>query len=153
MMKMVSFDDAQEKLRNAEGFLRNSNFADAILNTQMSVELSVKCLFDALDIKFEKKHDIPDECYKEVFERLQHLLGKDYYVANDVSTKIGKARILSASLSAMRNYTEYGMFKISAKEMFGRSSRMENLARAFCDCANEVFWELSNLAMYLRELK
>jgi hypothetical protein len=153
MMKMVSFDDAQEKLRNAEDFMRNKNFADAILNAQMSVELSVKCLFEALNVKFAPKHDIPDECYKEVFERLQHFFGKDYYMANDVSTKIGRARVLLASLSAMRNYTEYGMFKISARDIFGLSSRMENLARAFCDCANEVFWELSNLTMQLRALR
>jgi hypothetical protein len=151
MMKMVSFDDAQEKLRNAEDFLRKRNFADAILNTQISVELSVKCLFDGLNIRYERKHDIDDACYDEAFKRLPHLLGKDY-LAKDVSTKIGRARVLLASLSAMRNYTEYGVSKISAKDIFG-STRMEDLAKAFCDCANETFWELSNLARYLRELK
>jgi hypothetical protein len=149
---MVSFADAEEKLRNAEDFLRKRNFADAILNTQMSVELSVKCLFDALRIGYKREHDIDDTCYDEAFKRLPHLLGKDY-LAQDTSTKIGRARVLLAALSAMRNYTEYGVSKISAKDIFGCSPRMEDLAKAFCDCANEVFWELSNLAQYLRELK
>jgi hypothetical protein len=148
---MVSFDDAHEKLRNAEDFLRKRNFADAILNAQISVELSVKCLFDGLKIRYERKHDIDDACYDEAFKRLPHLLDKDYLV-KDVSIKIGRAHVLLASLSAMRNYTEYGVSKVSAKDIFG-STRMEDLAKAFYDCANEVFWELSNLARYLIDLK
>jgi hypothetical protein len=151
MMEMVSFDDAQEKLRNAEDFLRKRNFADAILNAQISVELSVKCLFDALNTRYERKHDIDDACYDEAFKRLPHLLSEDY-LTKDMSTKIGRARVLLASLSAMRNYTEYGVSKVSAKDIFG-STRMEDLAKAFYDCANEAFWELSNLARYIKELK
>jgi hypothetical protein len=151
-MKMVSFDDAQEKLRNAEDFLRKHNFADAILNTQICVELSVKCLFDALNIEYKLIHDIDDACYDKALNRLPHLVSKDYYLANDVSTKVGRARVLLASLSSIRNYTEYGVSRVPAKDIFS-SARMEDLAKAFHDCANEVFWELSNLARYVRELK
>jgi len=152
MMKMVSFDDAEEKLRNAEDFLRKHNFADAILNTQICVELSVKCLFDALKIGYKRTHDIDDTCYDEAFNRLPHLVGKDYYLANDISTKVGRARVLLASLSSMRNYTEYGVSRVSAKDIFC-SARMEDLAKAFHDCANEIFFELANLARYVRELE
>lgn len=141
---MVSFDDAREKLRNAEDFLRKRNFADAILNAQISVELSVKSLFDELKIGYKKRHDIKDECYHEAIKRLPHLLNKDHLV-KDFSTKLGRARVLLASLSALRNYTEYGVSKVSAKDIFS-STRMKALAKAFCDCANEVFWELSDLA-------
>lgn len=148
---MVSFDDAREKLRNAEDFLRKRNFADVILNAQISIELSVKCLFDELKIGYKKKHDIADACYDEAFKRLPHLLDKDYLV-NDFSSKLGRARVLLASLSAVRNYTEYGVSKVSAKDIFS-SARMEALAKAFYDCAYEVFWELSNLAKTLRDLK
>lgn len=148
---MVSFDDAQEKLRNAEDFLRKRNFADAILNAQISIELSVKCLFDELKIGYKKKHDIADACYDEALERLPHLLDKDYLV-KDFSTKLGRARVLLASLSSVRNYTEYGVSKVSAKDIFS-STRMEALAKAFYECTHEVFWDLSNLARTLRSLK
>jgi hypothetical protein len=149
---MVSFDDAEEKLRNAEDFLRKRNFADAMLNAQMSVELSVKCLFDALKIGYKRTHRIDDKCYDEAFEQLPHLVGKDYYLANDVSTKVGRAHVLLDSLAPIRNYTQYGLAEVSAKDIFC-SGRMEDLAKAFYDCAREVFWELSNLAKYVRELK
>jgi hypothetical protein len=152
MMRMVSFDDAEEKLRNAEDFLRKHNFADAILNTQISVELAVKCLFDALNIKYKLVHDIDDACYDEAFNRLPHLVGKDYYLANDISTKVARARVLLASLSSMRNYAEYGVSRVSAKNIFS-SAQMEDLAEAYHGCANEIFFELTNLARYVRELK
>jgi hypothetical protein len=148
---MVSFDDAREKLRNAEDFLRKRNFADAMLNAQISVELSIKCLFDELKIGYKKRHDIDDACYDEALKRLPHLLDEDYLV-KDFSTKLGRARVLLASLSAVRNYTEYGVSKVSAKDIFG-ATQMEALAKAFYDCANEVFWELSNLARTLGSLK
>jgi hypothetical protein len=118
----------------------------------MSVELSVKCFFDALKIGYKKAHEIEDVCYDEALNRLPHLVGKDYYLTNDISSKVGRAHVLLDSLASIRNYTEYGVSKVSAKDVF-HSARMEDLAKAFYECAKEVFWEFSNLAMYVRKLE
>jgi hypothetical protein len=146
---MVSFQDAHEKLRNAEEFLRKRNYADSILNAQICVELSVKCLFDTLNIKYQKKHDIEDECFSESFKCVAKLLDRDYLIT-DAKTKIARARVLLASLSALRNFTEYGVSEVAAKDIFG-SARMEDLAKAFYESAKEIYLELTNLTRYLRK--
>ena len=148
---MVSFDDALEKLRNAEYFLRERKYADSILNTQLCVELSVKCLFQGLSVEYPKRHDIEDKCFSVLFKHVGKIIN-DKYLTKDANTKIARARVLLASLSTLRNFTEYGLSEVSAKDIFN-STRMEDLAKSFYDCANEIYWELWGLTRHLSSLK
>jgi HEPN domain-containing protein len=54
----------------AEQLLKERNYGSAILHAQMCVELSLKALFDLLEIEYEKKHSIDAQSLEKALEKI-----------------------------------------------------------------------------------
>ena len=147
---MTSFDDAYEKLRIAEDLLNKGKYADSIFNVQLSVELSLKTLMEVIGISYPKKHTLSDESISHLLKLIKKRFKNKKAALKDATIKVSRSHMLLKSLGCLRNYTEYGAYGVSAKDLF-LGIHMSDLTKSYVNSAREVYWELSTLARYCSE--
>lgn len=136
---MASLDDAFESLQSARNHLSRFNYAGAIREAQICVELSIKALLENYDIEYKKTHDIGDGVFKGVFEKaFPHL--KDYEI-QQFQECLAKSRVYMKLLSSIKNFTTYTFLDVPAKKLFDR-----DFAKTMIDYASQTYHCCRNLS-------
>ena len=139
---MVTFKDAYERLGAAEGNLKRLDYAGAVREAQACVELSVKALFDFLQIKYDPKHDVPDKVFLEAFKIVAPKL-KNYEAAT-FRNCLATARVYMRMLYCARRFAEFGFLDASAGELFGGE-----FAKVTVNRARKIYFCLSSIELRL----
>jgi len=135
---MASLDDAFESLQSARSHLSRFNYAGAIREAQICVELSIKALLENFDIEYKKTHDIGDGVFEGVFLKAVPLL-KDYEIGQ-FKECLAKSRVYMKLLSSIKNFTTYTFLDIPAKRLFDKdfAKTMVNYASQTYHCCNNL---------------
>ena len=144
---MTSFIDAYEKLRIAEDLHIKGKFADSIFNAQLVIELSLKSLMEVVGVDYKLKHTMSDNGISQLLKVIQKKFKDNRNASEDATIKIARSHLILNSLGCLRNYTQYGICGLSAKNIF-MGVPMGELAKAFISSSREVYWELSTLAKF-----
>ena len=136
---MASLDDAWVSLRSARKHLDDFNYAGAIREAQICVELSIKALLESFGIKYKKTHDIEDGVFKGVFQKaFPHL--KDYEI-KQFQECLAKSRVYLKLLSGIKNFTTYTFLDVPAKRLFDK-----DFAKTMVDYASQTYLCCKNLS-------
>jgi len=106
--------------------LKSLDYANCVFNSQASIELSIKSLLDALQIKYEMEHDVSDR-----LDEVPKKIKVEQYEIPDLS----KLKAYSKLWVGVRNLTEYGdqRLNIAARNIF--SEHEAKLALDHCSTA------------------
>jgi len=132
------FKDAYKRLDAAERNLKRFDYAGTVREAQTSVELSVKALFDFLQIKYDPKHDVKDEVFLKAFKTVAPKL-KNHEVAT-FRNCLGTARVYMRILYCARRFAEFGFLDASAGELFGGE-----FAKLAINRARKIYFCLSSI--------
>jgi len=136
---MASLDDAFESLQSAENHLRRLNYAGAIREAQICVELSIKALLRDFGIEYKKDHDIGDGVFSGVLDKaLPHL--KDYEIGQ-FQKCLAKSRICMKLLSSIKNFTTYTFLGVPTKELFDK-----DFAKIMVNYASQTYYCCKNIS-------
>lgn len=136
---MASLDDAFENLQSARTHLSRLNYAGAIREAQICVELSIKALLDNFSIEYKKTHDIEDGVFIGVLDKATpHLEGSEI---GQFQECLAKSRIYLKLLSSIKNFTTYKFLGVPAKRMFDG-----DFAKIMVDYASQTYWCCKNLS-------
>ena len=136
---MASLDDAWVSLQSAKKHLDDFNYAGAVREAQICVELSIKALLENFFIKYKKTHDIGDGVFMGVFQKaLPHLKG---YEIQRFKECLAKSRVYLKLLSSIKNFTTYTFLGVPAKRLFDK-----DFAKTMVDYASQTYWCCKNLS-------
>ena len=130
---MASLEDAYASYHSASKHLEGFNYAGAVREAQICVELSIKALLENLDIEYKKEHDIGDDVFKGVFQKaFPHLKG---YEIKQFQECLAKSRVYLKLLSSIKNFTTYTFLDVPAKNLFDKE-----FAKTMVDYAGQAYW-------------
>lgn len=122
--------DAWGRLMLADEFLKRYDYAGAIREAQVALELASKALLDKLSIDYysikregRKRfvHDVSDKI-PEAFEKLKPYLKEDLEV-DQAQVSLAMIAVLVKLLTSVKSYGEFGIKvgerKVEAREVFG----------------------------------
>lgn len=136
---MASLDDAFESLQSARNHLKRLNYAGAIREAQICVELSIKALLENFRIEYKKTHDIEDGVFRGVLNKVfPHL--EDYEVGQ-FSKCLAKSRIYMKLLSSIKNFTTYTFLGVPTKELFDK-----DFAKIMVNYASQTYYCCKNIS-------
>ena len=115
---MASLEDAWVSLQSARKHFNDFNYAGAIREAQICVELSIKALLQNFYIEYKKTHDIGDGVFKGVFQKAFPYL-KDYEI-KQFQECLAKSRVYLKLLSSIKNFTTYTFLDVPAKRLFDK---------------------------------
>jgi hypothetical protein len=151
---MVTFDDSYAKLTAAEERFKNGDYAGAFFDAQMCIELATKALLKKLDIgirkEHQKKHDIEDEYFETVCKKVG-LYGSEDYAIKKMRVDLARARTLMKLTVAGREFAEYGILDIPAKEIFN-CIWLREITNYVIKGARDIYWAMADISnKYLKE--
>ena len=136
---MASLEDAWVSLQSARKHLKDFNYAGAVREAQICVELSIKALLENFNIEYKKEHDIGDGVFFGVFQKVfPHL--KDYEV-KQFQECLAKSRVYLKLLSSIKNFTTYTFLDVPAKKLFDK-----DFAKTIVNYASQTYWCCKNLS-------
>jgi len=136
---MASLVDAWVSLESARKHLKDFNYAGAVREAQICVELSVKALLDNFHIEYKKVHDIGDGVFLGVFkEAFPHL--KDHEI-REFQECLAKSRVYLKLLSSIKDFTKYTFLDLPAKRLFDK-----DFAKIVVGYASETYWCCNQLS-------
>lgn len=136
---MASLEDAWVSLQSARKHLNDINYAGAVREAQICVELSIKALLENFNIQYKKEHDIGDDVFKGVFQKASPHL-KDYET-KQFQECLAKSRVYLKLLSSIKTFTTYTFLDIPAKKLFDKE-----FAKTMVDYASQTYWCCENLS-------
>ena len=136
---MASLEDAWVSLQSARKHLKDFNYAGAVREAQICVELSIKALLENFDIEYKKVHDIGDGVFHGVFEKaFHHLKGHEIRQFQEC---LAKSRVYVKLLTSIKNFTTYTFLNVPAKRLFDK-----DFAKTMVDYASQTYWCCKNLS-------
>jgi hypothetical protein len=149
---MVSFDDAHERLYNADDCWRCGRIPTAMTSSQECIELSLKALMDDIGVKYEFDHfvfrDVPpkkakDDPLRQVVAKLSK--GKTKTEKKEISTVLSRAKFMANVLASVKDQAKYSTPGVSASEVLSQTE-MKNLVGAMLKNVKYLHYDLRSLA-------
>ena len=126
-------------MQSARNHLSGFNYAGAIREAQICVELSVKALLDNFGIEYKKTHDIEDGVFIGVLDKATpHLKGNEI---GQFQECLAKSRVYIKLLSSIKNSTTYKFLGVPTKRLFDK-----DFAKIMVDYASQTYWCCKNLS-------
>lgn len=158
---MAKIDDAYDRLSSAQKLMESGDYAGAITEAQMCMELSLKAFLDALEVDYTRDdrgkkrflHDVSSKVYQG-FEELKSCLHRRHEGEyRDIERDLTKAAVLSSLLWTLRNYCQYGVagFKeVGAKDIFDYNFG-KDIAEVLVKKTGESHWRIKDLVRTLAD--
>lgn len=147
---MATFEDAYDKLTNAREALRRRDYPTAITSSQECIELSIKALFEKLEVPYERRHDIaedylPTESKKDPYQiSLRKLEGiKSKEDVDRIKICLARARVLVKLLAGIKDIVKYGILGISSRSIFS-TTELQNLVGSIVKNVGYLHFDLNN---------